>query len=491
MEPVLELRGVSKAYPGVQALDKVDCALGAGEVLGLVGENGAGKSTLIKIVGGIVPPDTGMLLLDGRHTTIENPRTAEHLGIGIIHQELNLIPNLSVADNVFICAEPTTFGVVDKKRMNREARVVLEQVGLDLPPDRLVETLSVSQMQLVEIARALSREARILIMDEPTSSLTEAEAERLFSIVRRLKSEGVSILYVSHKMEEIFALCDRIQVLRDGKSIGSVPPTVGADQVIKMMVGREIEELFERTAHPIGNEVLSVEGLSTSTGVKDARFTLHEGEVLGFAGLVGAGRTEIVRALFGLDQVTAGKVLLYGKKTSIRHPEDAVHQGLALVPEDRKEQGLILSMSVSENVTLANLQTISRAAVIDRQREKRTASEYVESLNVRTPSLAQIVRNLSGGNQQKVVLGKWLSTKPRILILDEPTRGIDIGAKREIYHIINELAREGVAILLISSELIEILSLSDRIIVMHKGYVKGELDGRSATQEEIMKVALS
>lgn len=493
MSEFYEMNNISKAFPGVQALDNVDFNLKKGEVLGLIGENGAGKSTLIKIIGGIINKDSGSVSLDGSAVDIRHPKKAEELGISIIHQELNLLPNLTIADNIFIGREKTSApGVIDEAKMRNEASSLLDKVGLKVSPETLVEELSVSQKQMVEIAKALSFESRIIIMDEPTSSLTDSEVEILFSIIGELKKMDVAIVYVSHKMEEIFKLCDRVQILRDGKHIDTLKLSeTTEDEIITLMVGRKLETLFEKTEHPIGEEVLRVENLSTDNGVKNISFSLRRGEVLGFAGLVGAGRSEVMRAIFGLDKVTGGLIFLGGREVSMVHPSKAIASNLGFVPEDRKKQGLVLDLSVKENVSMANLDAVSNLGVVDLRKEKTIVKGFIDKLRLKTPNEDAVVSSLSGGNQQKVVLAKWLSTKPRILILDEPTRGIDVGAKKEIYHIINELAGEGVSIIMISSELIEILSMSDRIVVMHEGEWKGTLDASEASQELIMTTALS
>lgn len=493
MSSLLKMSGITKRFPGVRALKNVDFEISPGEVLGLLGENGAGKSTLVRIIGGILKAEEGEIEFDNTPVEVQNPHHAEELGVSIIHQEHNLFPNLTVADNIFLGKEKTRLKyVIDTIKSNQAATELLEQVGLRIRPDMVITDLSVSQRQMVEVAKALSVNARLLIMDEPTSSLTENEAEILFSIINDLTARGVAILYISHKMDEVFRLCDRVQILRDGENIGVFPlDEVTEEQVINMMVGRELETMFVKTRHEIGAEILRVENISTRTGVKKISFCLHRGEVLGFAGLVGAGRSEVMRAIFGIDELSNGEVYLEGKKVSIRSPEDAIRLGIGFVPEDRKEQGLVLGMSVSENISLANLERLNRYNVLDRKKERQTTLTYMQSLRIKAVDENQTVSSLSGGNQQKVVVGKWLSTNPKILILDEPTRGIDVGAKREIYHLINELSQQGVAILLISSELIEIISMSDRIVVMHNGEGKGELGADEVTQEKILNLALS
>jgi ribose transport system ATP-binding protein len=493
MGNLLRMTGITKTFPGVLALNKINFEIKSGEVLGLLGENGAGKSTLVKIIGGILKPEAGSISFKGDQVEIQNPNDAKKLGVSIVHQEHNLIPNLTIADNLFLGREKTRLPfVIDAHQSNRSARTLLERVGLNLSPDTVVADLSVSQRQMVEVAKALSTQTQLLIMDEPTSSLMTNEAEILFSIIQELARSGVAILYISHKMEEIYRLCNRVHILRDGQDIGVFAlHEVSEKTIINMMVGRELESLFVKTQNVIGEEVLRVENVSTKTGVKQVSFNLRCGEVLGFAGLVGAGRSEIMRAIFGIDELTGGEVFLEGKKVHIRSPEDAVRLGFGFVPEDRKEQGLILGMSINENISLANLDHLNRFGIINRKKEKETTISYMRSLRIKAVNENQRTNSLSGGNQQKVVLSKWLSTNPKVLILDEPTRGIDVGAKQEIYELINDLSKKGVAIILISSELVEIISMSDRIFVMHNGASKGELGTNDVTQEKIMSLALS
>lgn len=493
MSSVLKLTDITMTFPGIRALNRVNFEIAPGEVLGLLGENGAGKSTLVKIIGSILKPDTGSFFFEGKAVELQNPRQAEMLGVSIIHQEHNLFPNLTVADNIFIGKEKTILKyIIDSSESSRAASRLLKKVGLDVDPERVITDLSVSQRQMVEVAKALSVNARLLVMDEPTSSLTEAESEILFRIIGELTEEGVAVLYISHKMDEIFRLCDRVQILRDGEDIGVYPMhEITEKEIIRMMVGRELETLFEKAAHDMGSEVLRVENITTTTGVKNVSFSVSSGEVLGFAGLVGAGRSEVMRSIFGIDEITEGAVFIDGKKIIIRSPEEAIKNGIGFVPEDRKEQGLILGMTVNENISLANLNNMSRFLVLDKKLERKNSVEYMKNFRIKAVNEEQIVSSLSGGNQQKVVLSKWLSINPRILILDEPTRGIDIGAKREIYHLINELAKKGVAILLVSSEMVEIISMSDRIFVMHNGEGKGEILAEEVSQEKIMAMALT
>jgi ABC-type sugar transport system ATPase subunit len=490
---LLEATGISKRFPGVQALDSASINVMPGEIIGLLGENGAGKSTLIKILAGILPKDEGTVIFNGQGVEINSPHRAQELGISIIYQELNLIPNLSIAENLFIGREKRKASFfLDRENTIKNARVLMEQVGLSIDPDVLVEELSISHRQMVEVAKALSLNARLYIMDEPTSTLTKSEVEVLFALIRRIKSENKSVIFVSHKMDEIFELCDRLHILRDGKDVATVHRSeTNREEVVQMMVGREIGNLFKRDKTELGNEVLRVQNLCSDNGIQDVSFTVKKGEIVGIAGLVGSGRTETMRALFGIDRITAGRIKIEDQEVDIKNVEDAIALGLGLVPEDRKEQGLILEMTIRENISLPRLERFRRNGLLSLNREIQTAKDYIDKLNIRTPGHEQISAFLSGGNQQKVVLSKWLGLSPKILILDEPTRGIDVGAKKEIYAIMNELAHQGVAIIMISSELPEILAMSDRIVIMHDQTVKGILDRAGATQEKIMQIALT
>ena len=486
--PLVRMRDIHKAFGPVKVLEGVAFELLPGEVHALMGENGAGKSTLMKILTGIYSPDAGTIEVDGQPVSITSPADAEKHGIAIIHQELNLIPSLSVADNLFLGRELHRFGLLDRKAMEIRAKEWLSRVGMDrLDPDTLVERLSVGQQQMVEIARALGQKARVLIMDEPTAALTERETTTLFALIRELRAHGTGIVYVSHRMEEIFAICDRISVLRDGQFVGTRPiPGLAFDEVVKMMVGRTLDARFPERTPNIGNVRLKVEHISGGI-VQDVSFELHAGEVLGVAGLMGAGRTELARLLFGLDKLEAGKVTLEGTVVTPKTPSEAIHAGFGFVTEDRKAQGLVLDMSLRENVSLPRVP--ARAGLVDRPAEKKQTHGIIDALKIRTRDMELDVRALSGGNQQKVVLAKWLALKPRVLILDEPTRGVDVGGKAEIYHIINQLAEQGVAILMISSELPEVLAMSDRILVMHEGHATALLDAHGATQEAVMTAA--
>jgi ribose transport system ATP-binding protein len=490
--PLLQMRGISKAYPGVVALDNVDFEVRAGEVHALVGENGAGKSTLMKILAGAETRDRGEILIDGQPVTIDSPHAAMDLGINIIYQEFNLVPHLSAAENIFLGREPGTRlpGFIDFRKLYGDAQALMDSLGVRVDVRQEVSRLSVAQQQMVEIAKATIRESRIIAMDEPSATLTEHELQNLFDLIRSLQARGVGIIYISHRLEEIFAIADRVTVFRDGRRIETMPvKETGREAIIRMMVGRELKESIPKRPAPRGEPLLAVRGL-TRRGVFEAvSFTVHRGEILGIGGLVGAGRTEVARAIFGADRLDAGAMTLDGQPVAIHSPQEAIRRGIGLVPEDRKTLGLILNMVVRENVTLANLDLLSSLGFINGRREREVAGEFARSLRIRTPTVEQEVRNLSGGNQQKVVLAKWLFTNSQVMIFDEPTRGIDIGSKVEIYELMNDLVARGVGILMISSELPELLGMSDRIVVMHEGRVTGELAREQATPERVMQLA--
>jgi ribose transport system ATP-binding protein len=496
-EYILRMEGISKAFPGVQALDNVDFEVAKGEVVALIGENGAGKSTLMKILCGAYRKDSGHILLDGKETEIESPHHAQQLNISIIYQEFNLTPNQSAAANIFLSREPRQRGVgrlfnfVDRRRMEEEAQQHLDRVGARLPSTALIRDLSVAEQQMVEVAKALAVDARIIIMDEPTSALGEDEVETLFDIIQTLKQQGIAVIFITHRMEEIFRIADRVVVLRDGKRVGDLLiAEASPEEIIHMMVGRELAtDMFHKEEAEVGETLFEVRNLTGRGAVKDVSFTLRRGEILGFAGLVGAGRTETARLLFGVDRKEAGETLIEGKPVRINSPEDAVNAGLGLVPEDRGNQGLVLMLTVQDNVVLPTLDEHARVGWVNRQALRKTAKNYVDRLNIRTPSLLQKAMYLSGGNQQKVVVAKWLASNPRVLILDEPTRGIDVGAKAEVHALMSQLAQAGIGIIMISSELPEILGMSDRILVMSEGRVAAILDQEEATQEVIMTYA--
>jgi len=487
---LIEMSGIAKSFGPVSVLRGVSFQLVPGEVHALMGENGAGKSTLMKILTGLYRADAGEIRVDGRPVTMKNPKQAEGLGIAIIHQELNLIPELTVTENLFLGRELTRLGVLNRAEMRRLAVDYLARLGCRIDPDAEVASLSIGQQQMVEIARALALNARVLIMDEPTAALTEREIDALFAVIRALREQGVGIVYVSHRMEEIFALCDRISVLRDGEFVGTeIIASTDLDTIVHMMVGRQIGERFPKRGNGVGEVRLKVEQLCDDGHIDGISLDVRAGEVVAIAGLMGAGRTEVARTLFGLNRRTGGQVWLDGVPFAARNPVEAIGAGLGFVTEDRKSQGLVLELSVRENITLPAVPTVGRSGVVAGKTEKNLVARFIEQLKIRTRDAELEVKSLSGGNQQKVVLAKWLALKPRVLILDEPTRGVDIGGKAEIYHIINQLAAEGVAVLVISSELPEVLGISDRIVVMHEGRVAGELSTATATQEAVMHLA--
>lgn len=488
----LEIRNTSKAFPNVQALTDVSLDIRPGEILAIMGENGAGKSTLLKILNGDYQPDAGTVTLDGQQLSFSNPSQAHKAGIRVIYQEPEIVPGVDVAENIWLGELPKRIGLLDRRRLEEQVQQSLAEYGFEdaLPIHKLGEELSSAQRQLVEIMRALKSGVRILALDEPTSSLTDEEVNRLFTLVRRLRDEGVAIIYVSHRIKEILRLCDQVAILRDGRLIAIRPASeLTEGEIVRLMVGRKLSDVFQRNRASTQQEVLRVEDLRSNwhDGVS---FNIHAGEVVGFAGLVGAGRSELAKVIFGEFPKTSGRILLEGKEINPRHPYQAITKGIGFAPEDRKREGLVLIRSVLENASMAILRQISRFHFVRSHLERSIAASYVEKLQVRTPSLDQEVGKLSGGNQQKVVLARWLASKPKVLILDEPTRGIDVGAKAEIYHLIDELANQGLAIMFISSELMEILGLSDRIYVMQNGRITGELSGAEATEEAVLALAM-
>lgn len=489
-EYVLEMRHIAKSFPGVKVLDDVTLQVKPGEVHALMGENGAGKSTLMKILMGIYTADAGEVMLNGEHLLARGPREAMDKGIAMIHQELNPIMDMQVYENIYIGRELRKGILVDRRAMIRETEDLLRELGINIPAVAYMRDLSVAQCQLIEIVKAISISAKVVVMDEPTSAITEREVETLFAQIRRLKSEGVAIIYISHKMDEIFQICDTITVLRDGHFIGTdAAANMTNEQLIRMMVGRDITEVFPKAEAEIGDVLLEVKNLSYGRQVKNVSFSLRRGEVLGIAGLVGAGRSELAETIFAMRQKSAGEILIGGKPVEIRHPKDAIQNRIALITEDRKITGLNLSGTVAENTTLVDLSRQFPKGLIDRQKENRITDEYIQKLSIRTPSAQQLAGRLSGGNQQKVVLSKWLLSEPEIIILDEPTRGIDVGAKRDIYLLIGGLVRQGKAVIVISSEIPEVMGLSDRILVMAEGRVTGELLRPDFSQEQIMTYA--
>lgn len=488
----LEMRGIRKTFPGVIALDDVNFNLLPGEVHILLGENGAGKSTLMKILSGAYQKDSGQILINSREIEIRSPKHARELGISIIYQELNLVPHLSAGENIFLGREPSSLpGVVDHRMMYESSRQILLGLGVDFNPRCLVRELSVAEQQMVEIAKAVSLDASILIMDEPTSALTEREIKELFTRIRKLRADGVSIIYISHRMEELFEIGDRVTVLRDGRLVGTRSISeVSKPELIRMMVNRELTQQFPKVAAKRGEEVLRVEHLSRHESVKDVSFSLYEGEVLGISGLLGSGRSEVARLIFGLDKRTAGNIYVKGKLTKISSPRQAINLGIGFLTEDRKTEGLVLALSTRENICLPSVERFSRFGVVRIREEQQAALHYIKELRIKATGLRQKVMFLSGGNQQKVVLSKWLCCQGSILIFDEPTRGIDVGSKAEIYQLMNGLTAAGAAIIMISSDLPEILGMSDRILVMHQGRLSGEFAASEATQEKILHCAL-
>jgi ribose transport system ATP-binding protein len=490
--PVLEMRHIRKTFPGVVALDDVAFDLRRGEVHILLGENGAGKSTLMKILSGAYQKSAGQIILDGVEVEIKNPKHAQTLGISIIYQEFNLIPHLSIGENILLGREPKRLpGMIDQRAIFHNAKHALSELGLSIDPRKLIKELRVAEQQMVEVAKALSLYARILIMDEPTAALTEHEIKELFTTIRNLKEQDVAIVYISHRLEELFEIGDRVTVLRDGRSVGTYDVRESnKSDLIRLMVNRELTDLFPKERAERGSEVLRVQGLSTQDGLKDVSFSLHKGEILGIAGLLGAGRTELARAIFGVDQITSGTIYVNGVPRRIDSPRAAINSGIGFLTEDRKSQGLILPLSVAKNLCLPSEDKFSTWGFVDTKKERWAASRYVKELRIKTPSLDQKVVFLSGGNQQKVVLSKWLCCESEVFIFDEPTRGVDVGAKAEIYQLMNKLTASGVAIIMISSEMLEVLGMSDRILVMRGGRITGEFNTDEATQEKILQCAL-
>lgn len=491
-DPLLEVRGLTKSFPGVVALSEVDLRVQPGEVLALVGENGAGKSTLIKILGGVFAPDAGDIRLDQRSIRLASPSAAQQAGIGIIFQELNLVPSLSARENIFLGHEHGSSLWLSPARERREAAAVLERLGADIDPDCRCRELTIAQQQLVEIAKALVRQTRIMIMDEPSAALTPTETKRLFRIIDELKSRGIGVIYVSHRLDEVFRVADRVTVLRDGRHVATAPTAeFTRASLIEKMVGRALLTEFPRRAVTIGPPRLVVSGLTRQGAVRDVSFTIHRGEILALTGLVGAGRTETARLVFGADRADRGSIHLDGTPLRIRQPSDAIAAGICLLTEDRKSQGLHLGLTALHNFGLPNLRRFAPWGWIDGRRERDRFKQYVDQLRIRLRDPNQIVATLSGGNQQKVVLAKWLERHAEVILFDEPTRGIDVGAKHEIYLLMNQLAAQGKAILMISSELPEVLGMADRVLVMHAGRVTGEInDVTSATQEQILELAV-
>lgn len=483
---ILTLKNITKEFPGVKALDDVTINIERGIIHGLVGENGAGKSTLIKVLAGIYQPNKGEIILDGKPCRFNSPIEARRAGISVVHQEIKLAEPLSVAENMFLGNVQLKNGLVDWKGMRRRAREIVEDLGMDIDINAQVSSLTVAKKQIVEIMHAINNNSRILIMDEPSAVLTDRELEVMFRIVKQLRDKGITIIYISHRLDEIFGLCSNVSVLRDGRHIDTIPvASVDRQGLINMMVGREMGQEYPKEVGNVGGTILEVKNLSRGI-LQDISFEVKSGEVFGISGLVGAGRTELARAILGIDKPESGEVYVRGKKVHYRTFADAIRDGLGLIPEDRKLQGLVQIMSVKRNTTLVNMKRVLRAGVISSSLEEKLSKEYADKLHVVTPSMETEVQYLSGGNQQKVVIAKWLFQNSEILFLDEPTRGIDVGAKAEIYRLINRMAKEGKTIIMISSEMPELLGLCDRIMVMHEGHKMGELNAAEATQEKIM-----
>ncbi len=490
MEPILTLKDITKEYPGVVALDKMNLEVFPGEVHALMGENGAGKSTLIKVVSGAIRPNGGKIFYNGQEYQEMTPALSNKLGIGVVYQEFNLVPELSVAENIFLGQKLTSGINIDRKLMNKKAKELMDNFGISIDVTKEVKTLTVAYQQLVEITKTISNNVKVLIMDEPSAPLTNREIDAMFNIVRKLKEQGVAIIYISHRMEEIFELADRVTVMRDGKYIDTkMINEITSHDLIKMMVGRNLDDQFPTVEKEIGEVALEVEDLCTDELLKNVSLKVRKGEILGIAGLVGAGRTETARAIYGADPRSSGTIKISGKEVNIRKTRDAINHGIALIPEDRKRHGALLQMSIRENISFITLKSISKFGMVNLKKDKSLSEKFIKQFSIKTPSMEQLTKNLSGGNQQKVVLAKALASDSDIVIFDEPTRGIDVGAKKEIYVLMNELAKNGMAIIMISSEMPELLGMADRIIVMHEGEVMGELSKDEANQEKILTLA--
>ena len=489
---LVQMKNIAKSFSGTKVLKGVNLELGHGEILALLGENGAGKSTLMKILSGIYSKDSGEIYLDGELCHFQNPKEAQNKGVAIIHQEMNLCNDLSVSENIFLGREVMDGLRLNHKKMDEEAQKILDDLGISMKSTELAGDLKVSEQQMVEIAKALSQDAKVLIMDEPTSALSRKEIEDLFRVIRKLRDEGRGIIYISHRLDELRAIADKVSILRDGENVISGDlKDFSIDDIIRHMVGREIQDKFPRIHCEKGKEILRVESLNAGPKVRDISFSLYEGEILGIAGLMGAGRTEMTRALFGVDEKTSGKIYLFGEEVKTNTPKDSIELGMALIPEDRRKDGLCTDLSIRENISLPNLDSMKNSfGVLSKDLELKISEDTIKSLNVKAQDREMISKNLSGGNQQKVVLGKWLVRNPKVILFDEPTRGIDIGAKHEIYEIMEELAKQGKAIIMISSEMPELLGMADRICVMCNGKLTGELNQQDEmTQENVMGFA--
>ncbi|MGL4760615.1 MAG: sugar ABC transporter ATP-binding protein [Sarcina sp.] len=491
---MLQMKDVSKSFPGVKALDKVNICAYGGEVTALMGENGAGKSTLMKVLSGVYRKDEGEIYIQGEKAEIKGIKSAEEYGVTIIHQELSIINNLTVAENIFLGNEKVNkFKKIDKKLLNDRSKGFLEQIGSNIQPNALAGSLNVGEKQMVEIAKALTKNAGIIIFDEPTTALTEVETKNLFKVIDNLKKKGLAIMYISHRMEEIFAICDRVEVLRDGQYAGNaVIKEINNDILISMMVGRKIEDQFPYKKVESQKKIIEVKDLSSDEGkISDINFDIKSGEILGVAGLMGSGRTEVAKTIFGAYKKNCGTIKVNGKELNVKNIQESIDNGICYLSEDRKKEGCILSLSVAENMTLCNLKKYeNKIFSLDRKTERDEINAYIKKMRIKTPTPDQLMKNLSGGNQQKVILAKWIMLSPELLIIDEPTRGIDVGAKKEIYELLNELKSNGKAIMMISSDMPEVLGISDRVMVMSGGKIAGELSREEATQEKIMKLAI-
>ena len=490
-DKVVDMRQITKVFPGVVALDSVDFDCDRGEVHALVGENGAGKSTLVKILSGVYEPDGGEILLKGKQVRIPSPYAAQQLGISIIYQELNLLPDLNVAENVFLGREPRNpLGFLDIRSLENKAQEVLHRLGVDINPRTPLRRLTVAQQQMVEIAKALSLNAQIVIMDEPSATLGGQDLERLFEVITALKKQGVTVIYISHRLAEIFQVADRVTVFKDGRVVGTSPiAEIDRSTLVRMMIGRAFSETFPPRGGSPGEEALSIKNLTSGRALQDITLSVRRGEIVSLAGLTGSGRTELARAIFGARRIDQGEIRISGVPVKMKNPRDALKNNIGFLTEDRNEEGLVLGLSVQHNAALPSLKQRQRWGILNLSAEEKIVKEKVDELSIRTPSLGQGVEFLSGGNRQKVVLAKWLITNPELLIFDEPTRGIDVGAKSEIWHLMRELADQGKAILMISSELPEVIGMSDRIVVIHRGRVVGEIAGAQATEEQVMMLA--
>ena len=488
---LVQMKNIAKSFSGTKVLKGVNLELGHGEILALLGENGAGKSTLMKILSGIYSKDSGEIYLDGELCHFQNPKEAQNKGVAIIHQEMNLCNDLSVSENIFLGREVMEGLSLNHKKMDEEAQKILDDLGISMKSTELAGDLKVSEQQMVEIAKALSQDAKVLIMDEPTSALSRKEIEDLFRVIRKLRDERRGIIYISHRLDELRAIVDKVSILRDGENVISGDlKDFSIDDIIRHMVGREIQDKFPRIHSEKGKEILRVERLNAGPKVRNISFSLYEGEILGIAGLMGAGRTEMTRALFGVDEKTSGKIYLFGEEVKANSPKESIELGMALIPEDRRKDGLCTDLSIRENISLPNLDSMKNSlGILSKVLELKISEDTIKSLNVKAKDREMISKNLSGGNQQKVVLGKWLVRNPKVILFDEPTRGIDIGAKVEIYQIMNELKKKGVGVLFISSEMEEVLGMSDRILIFCDGRITGELSREEANQENILKLA--